>query len=60
MLASPGFFDGRAARHPGLAPQFAEHTQEVLAEAGFAADEISRFAAAGAVRVPVPLPGTRP
>jgi formyl-CoA transferase len=51
MLASPGFFDGEAARHPGVAPKFAEHTREVLAEAGFTADDISRFAAAGAVRV---------
>lgn len=51
MLASPGFFDGQAARHPEGAPRFAEHTGQVLAEAGFTADEIRRFAAGGAVRV---------
>ena len=51
MLASPGFFDGEAARHPGVAPKFAQHTQAVLAEAGYAAADIARLAAAGAVRV---------
>jgi len=51
MLASPGFFDGEAARHPGVAPKFAEHTQEILVQAGFTADEITRFVACGAVHV---------
>jgi hypothetical protein len=51
MLASPGFFDGEAARHPGVAPKFAEHTQEILVQAGFSADEITRFVACGAVHV---------
>ena len=51
MLASPGFFDGEAARHPGVAPQFAEHTQAVLAEAGYSAGDIARLAAGGALRL---------
>jgi formyl-CoA transferase len=51
MLASPGFFDGAAARHPGVAPKFAEHTQAVLAEAGYSAADIERYAASGAVRL---------
>ncbi|MCX7151886.1 MAG: CoA transferase, partial [Proteobacteria bacterium] len=51
MLASPGFFDGEAARHPGVAPKFAQHTQAVLAETGYGADDIALLAASGAVRV---------
>ena len=51
MLASPGLFDGEAARHPGVAPQFAEHTQAVLAEAGYSAGDIARLAAGGALRL---------
>ena len=51
MLASPGFFDGEAARHPGVAPQIAEHTQAVLAEAGYSAGDIARLAAGGALRL---------
>ncbi len=49
MLASPGFFDGEVARHPGVAPRFAEHTEEVLAEAGFSTDEIEQFVTGGVV-----------
>ncbi len=49
MLASPGFFDGEAARHPGLAPRLAEHTAQVLGEAGFSAAEVDALAASSAI-----------
>jgi crotonobetainyl-CoA:carnitine CoA-transferase CaiB-like acyl-CoA transferase len=51
MLASPGFFDGKAARHTGVAPRFAEHTLEILTEAGFSTQQIERFVVGGAVYV---------
>lgn len=51
MLASPGFFDGEAARHPGVAPKFAQHTLEILVQAGFSTDEITEFVACGAVQI---------
>lgn len=50
MLASPGFFDGRAARHPGGAPRLGEHTYAILAEAGLTQDHIARLARDGVVR----------
>ncbi len=49
MLASPGYFDGCAARHPGVAPRLGEHTQEVLAEAGMSLDAIQGLAARGVI-----------
>jgi len=49
MLASPGFFDGKPARHPGLAPQLAEHTAQILAEAGFTQAEVDALAADRAI-----------
>lgn len=51
MLASPGIFDGMAARHPGVAPQLGEHTASVLAEIGMSADEIHASAARGVLKV---------
>lgn len=49
MLASPGYFDGRAARHPGVAPCLGEHTEEVLAQAGMSACAIQDLAARGVI-----------
>jgi crotonobetainyl-CoA:carnitine CoA-transferase CaiB-like acyl-CoA transferase len=51
MLASPGYFDGYAARHPGIAPRLGEHTEEVLAEAGLSPSAVARLAADGVVKV---------
>jgi len=51
MLASPGYFDGHAARHPGVAPRLGEHTEEVLAEAGLPPSAIARLAADGVIKV---------
>ena len=51
MLASPGFFDGHAARHPGAAPRLGEHTAQALAEAEFSADDVRRFTASGVIRM---------
>lgn len=41
-------FDGTPARHSRGAPRLAEHTEEVLAEAGFSAEEIAALLASGA------------
>ncbi len=49
MLASPGFFDGKPARHPGLAPKLAEHTAQILAEVGFTQAEVDALAADRAI-----------
>lgn len=51
MLASPGFFDGRPARHAAAAPRLGEHTAQVLVEAGVSLDELDRFAAEGVIRL---------
>ena len=49
LLASPGFFDGLPARHPGLAPRLGEHTHQVLAACGFGADRIAALATQGVI-----------
>ncbi len=51
MLASPGFFDGAAARHPGIAPQLGEHTEAVLAEIGMSTAEIRAHAERGVLKL---------
>lgn len=51
MLASPGLFDGVAARHPGVAPRLGEHTAQALVEAGLSSDDIQRFATNGVIRL---------
>lgn len=50
MLASPGFFDEHAVRHPGSAPQLGQHTVAVLSEMGIAADAVQRHAAHGVIK----------
>jgi crotonobetainyl-CoA:carnitine CoA-transferase CaiB-like acyl-CoA transferase len=50
MLASPGFFDDQAARHPGVAPHLGQHTAEVLRELGIPPDVAQQYAANGTVR----------
>ena len=50
MLASPGFFDEQAARHPGVAPRLGQHTTEVLREMGIPADTLQRYAANGVIK----------
>ena len=56
LLASPGFFDARAARHPGTAPRLGEHTAQVLAEAGVSDQELERCVASGVVLTHSPEP----
>lgn len=48
QLAFPVPFSGTPARAPQAAPGLGEHTTEVLAEAGFGADEIEALLASGA------------
>jgi crotonobetainyl-CoA:carnitine CoA-transferase CaiB-like acyl-CoA transferase len=47
----PVTFDG-ARPQPTIAPRLGQHTREILAEAGLAADEISALIAAGVAREP--------
>lgn len=51
MLASPGFFDGDAARHPGVAPLLGEHTEALLAETGMRTAEIRALAERGVLKL---------
>lgn len=48
-LASPGFFNGSPARHPGLAPRLAQHSTDILDELGFTSVEVDALTASGAV-----------
>ena len=45
QLASPGLFDGQAARHPGHAPRFGEDTRAVLGQAGLSSAELDALIA---------------
>jgi formyl-CoA transferase len=54
QLASPGFFDGVAARHPVGAPRLGEHTETVLAEAGYDPEAIAALLRGGAARSAAP------
>lgn len=54
QLASPGFFDGVAARHPVGAPRLGEHTEAVLAEAGYDPEAIAALLSGGAARSAAP------
>ena len=47
---SPVWISGVAKRKPRLAPEVGEHTEEVLGELGFDADEVSAMLAAGVAR----------
>jgi formyl-CoA transferase len=49
MLAAPGFFDGKVARHPGPAPRLGQHTSEVLAECGIPAGRIRQLESDGSI-----------
>jgi crotonobetainyl-CoA:carnitine CoA-transferase CaiB-like acyl-CoA transferase len=49
MLASPGFFNGAAARHPGAAPRLGEHTRAILIEQGIDSQRIDSLAAEGVI-----------
>jgi formyl-CoA transferase len=48
-LASPGLFDGQAARHPRNAPWLGEHTREVLREIGLTDPAIDTLIASAAI-----------
>lgn len=49
MLALPVDFRGTPAQYRRAAPRLGEHTDEILAEFGFAADEVERLRRAGVV-----------
>jgi crotonobetainyl-CoA:carnitine CoA-transferase CaiB-like acyl-CoA transferase len=50
-VAPPLSVDGERVLHRGPAPALGAHTAEVLAEAGYAEDEVAALSAAGAVRL---------
>ena len=50
-VAPPLSVDGERVIHRGPAPALGAHTAEVLAEAGYAEDEVAALSAAGAVRL---------
>lgn len=49
-LASPGFFDQHAARHPNSAPRLGQDTVEVLKEAGVSVEDIEAYIARGVIK----------
>jgi len=50
-VALPLSADGERVRHPSAPPLLGEHTDDVLAELGYSAEEIEALAAAGVVRL---------
>ena len=50
LLALPFSFDGERARHPSPPPLVGQHSEEILLEAGYSAEEITDLAAAGIIR----------
>jgi crotonobetainyl-CoA:carnitine CoA-transferase CaiB-like acyl-CoA transferase len=51
-MAVPSEWSGTVPRHVGLAPELGEHSAEILAEVGYAADAIARMMEAGVTKAP--------
>ena len=56
MVGLPVIFSKTPGRIKGLAPEFGEHTEEVLLEAGLGWGDIAELRAAGAIG---PRPGVQ-
>ena len=52
LVAFPLSFDGARVEHRTPAPALGEHSAEILAEAGYAREEIEALAKSGVVRIP--------
>jgi crotonobetainyl-CoA:carnitine CoA-transferase CaiB-like acyl-CoA transferase len=60
MLATPADFGDQPAAPRFRAPRLGEHTETILAEAGYSNDQIDRLLAEGAVRVELSPEGSDP
>jgi crotonobetainyl-CoA:carnitine CoA-transferase CaiB-like acyl-CoA transferase len=49
MVASPAEFSGTSAPPPTMAPEFGQHTEEILLELGYDWDHIATLREAGAI-----------
>ena len=51
MVNLPILFSKTPSRIRGLAPEFGQHTEEVLLEAGYAWEEIAELSTAGVIGI---------